>query len=748
VRLHVVGLLILFALSACDKKEGEIALPSMVTENVQMSSALVTFKGSISNVKGTVEEYGFVWGDVVTPDKYFSVNLGSTASDISFQYTLPNTFTQGEQYFFKTYVTIGGNKYFGNLVSFTRTTPSLISFSPMIGFPGTEVVLEGKNFIEGDTRVLFANVEAEVISVEPTQVVVRVPDGVSPGNIVLSVIIKEETITAADYFLYKLLSITGISPLKGSYEDVITITGTGFNSVSDWYQVTLGGEYVQVVEKSDTQMKILVPPAMISQFSHVRMYNYNEEVVYATPFELLPPEFNFSPKTGTFRDQILITGKNFHPISHYNRVFLGDQQVYIIESTTTFLRIEVPDNLLTSFGLARPRFELGPYSVIAAEDFVLTPHSITDISPTTCRRGDEITITGEFFNPSIELNHVHIGSLAATIVEGSTTHLKFKLPPTVTAGEYELKVTVGGREVVYSQMIAVTDPWTQKASIPNGGRYGAVAFSIGGKGYIGGGYHTNGGFRTDFYEYDPSSDTWTRKADMPIVGYGMTAFSTSGSGYVLYAKQLWQYDPEGNAWTPRAGYPGNGSYWQSAFVIGDRVFAGTGSNDWGYRYSDFFEYSEAQDKWYSRTSYYQEASHGIGFAAGGKGYFTFGMWIHRDIYEYSPANNNWAFKRELNSTVAGLSNMRVNALAIPAGAKAYFGTGSNDASTWGEFYSDLYEFDPTTNTCNRLTDMPGKGRINAVGFFINGKLYAGTGLSSNPDHEWLSDFYEYDPEKE
>ena len=293
-------------------------LPSIDTGNVLMSAALVTFKGSLANVKGAVEEYGFVWGDVVTPDKYFSVNLGSTSSDISFQYSLPNTFTQGEQYFVKAYVTIGGSKHFGNLVSFTRTTPSLISFSPTTGFPGTEVVLQGKNLIEGATRVFFSGVEAEVISDGPTQIVVRVPDGLSPGNILLNVIINEETITSSDYFLYKLLSITGISPLQGSYSDVITITGTGFNSVSEWYQVTLGGEYVQVVEKSNTQMKILVPPAMISQFSQVRMYNYGEEVLFQTPFELLPPEFDFSPKTGTFRDQIVITGKNFNPISQYD----------------------------------------------------------------------------------------------------------------------------------------------------------------------------------------------------------------------------------------------------------------------------------------------------------------------------------------------------------------------------------------------------------------------------------------------
>src|SRR5690242_17530130 len=57
--------------------------------------------------------------------------------------------------------------------------------------------------------------------------------------------------------------------------------------------------------------------------------------------------------------------------------------------------------------------------------------------------------------------------------------------------------------------------WTQKAYFGGKAREVAIGFSIGGKGYIGTGlrHNTIGGI--DFWEYDPATNIWTRKADVP-----------------------------------------------------------------------------------------------------------------------------------------------------------------------------------------------------------------------------------------
>lgn len=63
------------------------------------------------------------------------------------------------------------------------------------------------------------------------------------------------------------------------------------------------------------------------------------------------------------------------------------------------------------------------------------------------------------------------------------------------------------------------DYWTQKASIPGGGKLGIKGFAVNGKGYAGGGYFISaygpnaGGndYQPDFYQFNPDSDKWTKK---------------------------------------------------------------------------------------------------------------------------------------------------------------------------------------------------------------------------------------------
>lgn len=57
--------------------------------------------------------------------------------------------------------------------------------------------------------------------------------------------------------------------------------------------------------------------------------------------------------------------------------------------------------------------------------------------------------------------------------------------------------------------------WTQKADFAGASRFQAVGFSIDGKGYIGTGSDVSR--KRDFWEYDPSTDTWDRKQMLVVV---------------------------------------------------------------------------------------------------------------------------------------------------------------------------------------------------------------------------------------
>ena len=112
-----------------------------------------------------------------------------------------------------------------------------------------------------------------------------------------------------------------------------------------------------------------------------------------------------------------------------------------------------------------------------------------------------------------------------------------------------------------------TKNWTQKADFPGLPRLDAVAVAGGtGKLFIGGGNEytvTRPGYATtlkDWWEFDPTANKWTQKADIPyplydlkgfenqinevVVGMGRS-FAVSGNSYYLWHK----YNPFTNVWS-------------------------------------------------------------------------------------------------------------------------------------------------------------------------------------------------------
>lgn len=99
--------------------------------------------------------------------------------------------------------------------------------------------------------------------------------------------------------------------------------------------------------------------------------------------------------------------------------------------------------------------------------------------------------------------------------------------------------------------------WGIRKNFPWYGRNGAVTFAINGKGYLAGGVSYYG-FQNDLWEYDPTTDSWMQKANIPSpVGYRhASGFALNGKGYyglgidnnsTLY-KNWREYNPITNQW--------------------------------------------------------------------------------------------------------------------------------------------------------------------------------------------------------
>ncbi|HYV92654.1 MAG TPA: kelch repeat-containing protein [Chitinophagales bacterium] len=285
---------------------------------------------------------------------------------------------------------------------------------------------------------------------------------------------------------------------------------------------------------------------------------------------------------------------------------------------------------------------------------------------------------------------------------------------------------------------SISEGWTQKTNFGGAARYLAVGFSIGSKGYIGTG-SASGTIKSDFWEYDPSTNAWTQKADcgggVRVSGVG---FSIGTKGYLgtgltsssSFSSDFWEYDPATNTWTAKANIP-TGRQSATGFSLGNKGYIGTGLN--GTYLNDFWEYDPSTNTWTQKANAGSAGRYGaVGISIGSKGYIMTGYRSNygysRDVWEYDPGSDSWIQKNDFPGQSRSL------ATGFSIGDKGYLGTGYYNLS-------DFWEYNPAGNAWTQKTNFPGGGRYYSVGFSIGTKGYLGTGYTNTSQN----DFWEYSP---
>lgn len=295
---------------------------------------------------------------------------------------------------------------------------------------------------------------------------------------------------------------------------------------------------------------------------------------------------------------------------------------------------------------------------------------------------------------------------------------------------------------------AAYEVWNQKANFGGIARHRTTSFAIGNKGYIGLGHYNSGPsgniLLSDFWEYDPASDSWTQKADFGGgLRYHSIGFAYGNKAYVgtgrapggVLTTDMWEFDPIANTWTPVASFPGSQRRGAVAFVIDQYAFVGTGQTPSGYS-NDFYAYDIPNNLWLGgvpslpgspRTS-------ACAFVIDGKGYVGTGNvgGGSTDFYEYKPSTNTWIQRADVGTTI------RQEAFGFSVNGKGYIGCGDNWSS--GTNYKDFWEYDPATDTWKQIEDFGGAARRYLDGFVIGNKAYCGMGTSGVN----FNDLWEFD----
>jgi len=289
--------------------------------------------------------------------------------------------------------------------------------------------------------------------------------------------------------------------------------------------------------------------------------------------------------------------------------------------------------------------------------------------------------------------------------------------------------------------------WTEKAVFPGGARYGAFGFSLNNKIYLGGGHQafqlgndSKDNILKDFWQYDPTTNVWTQRANLPFSGilYGVS-FTINEKGYLTagivdeassnvftYSNSLWEYNPKLDEWTQKKSFPGISRVYAVGFSHDQKGYVGLGNSaDAGTFYNDLWQYNVEEDSWSQKQSL---------TIAGEK----YALSLSTSQYGYIILSNNGAavnacwrydFNKDGWSKVEGL-----NAYA-PEDAR-FTGTGFvlNDRIYYKPFYkrsneplasysSDFWSYNAHTNQWQKAIDTRGFNLPNKIGFAVKNKGY-------------------------
>lgn len=199
-----------------------------------------------------------------------------------------------------------------------------------------------------------------------------------------------------------------------------------------------------------------------------------------------------------------------------------------------------------------------------------------------------------------------------------------------------------------------TDTWTQKDDFLGGGRYSAVAFSLNNYGYVGTGYGDDSTDKIDFYRFDPTAPSGSQWVKVQSIGgakrRGATAFTYNNKAYVctginngVLLTDMWEYDPSSDTWTKKVALNDDTDWTiirQNAcsFVMGDKGYVCLGQNSGAL--SDVWEYDFANDTWVQKTDFEGSARmNAVAFYVGGKAIVAAGQsssYYLDDVWEFHP----------------------------------------------------------------------------------------------------------------
>ncbi|HEY0482445.1 MAG TPA: kelch repeat-containing protein [Kofleriaceae bacterium] len=237
----------------------------------------------------------------------------------------------------------------------------------------------------------------------------------------------------------------------------------------------------------------------------------------------------------------------------------------------------------------------------------------------------------------------------------------------------------------------VTSTWSHKTDVPApgvGANFGAATI-VGGTIYVFGGINGPPGPvnpHRALWRYNIAADSWSRGHDLPTDNFGAAVAAIGGKIYVAYGSgfitQTWQYDPATDTFTRKADAP---SLATNARVHGITLNGEMHAFAGGFEGNAHVIYNPITDTWRSGPAMPFTATDPAVGVLGGKAMVVGGRpTAHSQVFD--PATNSWSQGPAITGVAAGVDNTAGAVLGPTFHLVGGF-DGTNGTSTHWQFHA-------------------------------------------------------------
>ncbi|MCP4675012.1 MAG: hypothetical protein GY854_05805 [Deltaproteobacteria bacterium] len=330
-------------------------------------------------------------------------------------------------------------------------SPEIDGFTPKRGPAGTVVTITGKHFGTkvNHVRVLLGAQIVQARAVTPTMIRLTVPPGVMPGKFEVQTVRRGKAVSKNSFETYIPVHVTNFLPSMGYAGQVVSLFGSGFETVAKRNKVTLGGKKLKVFEATSTRIKVKLPKKVQPGRFRVEVSGrgHSETVTQFVVVEKLSVK-SFTPALGVPGTYVTIKGRGF--ANKGLRGYLGQKPMGVRVDSPTQVTIAVPPGsvnapfVFTAPGAGRADSKTGFK--------VLTPLSVSSFMPSAGPTGTKVSIYGTGFELGKKKTKIYYGHYSLQFEPGSSERMLIVTIPK-GAPDAPFKVSVKGKGETESENV-------------------------------------------------------------------------------------------------------------------------------------------------------------------------------------------------------------------------------------------------------------------------------------------------------